>query len=249
MLPLMRLSDFETMIRRMCSEVPPEFLDGVAEVVVSPRVLLHPDRPEIYTLGECIPLPASEGAGLEGVQSRIVLYHGSFLALSREQQSGFDWRREAWETLTHELRHHLEWRARAPDLEEFDWAVEQNFARHDGEPFDPVFYLQGESLGEGGFRVEEDVFLDRILDGLPESVHFVWRNRGYQVQVPSGASLPCFLVVENLAEPPEGELILALRRKPSLRGLLARAGVFEASVRAEESPDYLSPMPNDNGLA
>jgi hypothetical protein len=240
----MRLSDFEAMIRRMCSDVPPEFLDGVAEVVVSPRTVPHPDRPEIYTLGECIPLPTGEAAGLEGIQSRIVLYHGSFVALSRLQQ-GFDWRREAWETLTHELRHHLEWRARAPGLEEFDWAVEQNFARQEGEPFDPGFYLQGESLGEGGIRVEEDVFLDRVVPTLPATVSFVWRSRGYRVAVPIGATLPCFLVVEGVADPPEGELILALRHKPTIRGLLARATVFEASVRAEEAPDYLSAMPND----
>ena len=58
----------------------------------------------------------------------MVLYHGSFAALARVN-GGLDWREEAWETLTHELRHHLEWRARAPDLEELDWAVEQNFAR------------------------------------------------------------------------------------------------------------------------
>ncbi len=76
-------------------------------------------------------------------------------------QEGFDWREEAWETLTHELRHHLEWRARAPALEAFDRAVEQNFARQDGEPFDPLFYLDGEPAGESAYRVEDDVFLDR----------------------------------------------------------------------------------------
>ncbi len=184
------------------------------------------------------------GAGLEGVQSLIVLYHGSFLALSRLQQ-GFDWRKEAWETLTHELRHHLEWRARAPDLEEFDWAVEQNFARQDGEPFDPVFYLQGESIGDDIFQVEEDVFLDLIVPGLPEQVSFVWRSRGYRAAVPEDATLPCFLVVEGVDDPPEGELILALRRKPTLRGLLVRATVFQASVRVEPGSDYLTAMPND----
>lgn len=238
----MRFADFEALIRRLCSEFPPEFLDGIAEVVVSPRVVSHPTRPEIYTLGECVPLPASEGAGLEGIQSRIVLYHGSFLALSRDQQ-GLDWRKEAWETLTHELRHHLEWRARAPDLEEFDWAVEQNFARHDGEPFDPVFYLQGESLGENAFRVEDDVFLDRIVAALPATVDFDWRNRSYRVQVPSEARLPVFLRVENVEDPPDGQLILALRHKPTLRRLLARVSVSQTSVRAEQVPNYLSAVP------
>ena len=77
------------------------------------------------------------------------------------------WRAEAWETLTHELRHHLEWRARAPALEAFDRAVEQNFARQDGEPFDPLFYLDGEPAGEGAWRVEDDVFLDRLVAELP----------------------------------------------------------------------------------
>ena len=239
----MRLADFENLVRRLCSEFPPEFLDGVAEVVVSPRVVPHPNRPDIYTLGECVPLPASAGAGLEGIQSRIVLYHGSFLALSRDQQ-GLDWRKEAWETLTHELRHHLEWRARAPDLEEFDWAVEQNFARQDGEPFDPVFYLQGESLSEGAYQVEDDVFLDRIVPELPATVDFEWRNRSYRVQVPSDAGLPVFLIVQNVENPPDGELILALRHKPTLRRLLARVGVSQASVKAEQVPGYLSAVPS-----
>ena len=141
----MRLSDFEAMVTRMAADVPAEFLEGIAEIVVSPRGLPHPDRPGIYTLGECIPLPAAD-ATPEGIQSRIVLYHGSFAALA-ETTPGFDWREEAFETLTHELRHHLEWRARAPELEELDWAVEQNYARHDGDAFDPGFYLAGVPAG------------------------------------------------------------------------------------------------------
>src|SRR5918998_4014616 len=155
----MRRDDFEVMIQRLCAEVPPHFLDGIAEVVVSPRTVPHPERPEIFTLGECEPLPIHIGSGVEGVQSRIVLYYGSFAALAR-MQPGFDWRHEAWETLTHELRHHLEWRARAPDLEAFDWAVEQNFARQDGEPFDAAFYLSGAPDGPGRYRVDDDLFLD-----------------------------------------------------------------------------------------
>ena len=89
----MRLADFEAMVRRLCSEVPCHFFEGIAEVV-SPRTVPHPDREEIFTLGECDPLPWS-GQRRRGLQSRIVLYHGSFAALSRLQE-GFDWRREAW---------------------------------------------------------------------------------------------------------------------------------------------------------
>jgi hypothetical protein len=227
-----RLSDFETMVRRFADEVPADFLEGVAEITVSPRAVPHPDRAEIYTLGECIPLPSSDPAS-EGIQSRIVLYHGSFAALAR-LQAGFDWPAEAWETLTHELRHHLEWRARAPALEAFDLAVEQNFARQDGEPFDPLFYLDGEPAGESAFRVEDDVFLERIVAQPPPAVRLQWRGRLYDVAVPPQTELPAFLTLDGVTEAPEGELVLVLRRKPGLRDLLRRTPPTQATVRASE---------------
>ena len=226
----MRLADFEAMVHRLCSEVPSHFFEGIAEVVVSPRTVPHPDREEIFTLGECDPLPMEVGSGVEGLQSRIVLYHGSFAALSRLQE-GFDWRREAWETLTHELRHHLEWRARAPDLEDFDWAVEHNFARQEGEPFDPSFFLSGELEPGGNYRVEDDVFIDQIVRSVPASVSFAWQGRTYSVSTPEEAELPCFLTVEGVADPPEGDLVLVLRRKPGVRDLFGRTGVFQGAVR------------------
>jgi predicted Zn-dependent protease with MMP-like domain len=231
----MLLSDFESMVSRMTADVPAEFLDGVAEIVVSPRTLPHPERPGIYTLGECIPLPGGDGTP-EGIQSRIVLYHGSFAALA-DTTARFDWREEAFETLTHELRHHLEWRARAPDLEELDWAVEQNYARHDREPFDPGFYLAGTPAGDDVWRIEDDVFLDRIVRRVPERVSVRWSGRDYDVPVPPGASLPAFLALEGVAQPPEGELVLVLRRKAGLRALLRPPQVFEAAVRVTAAHD------------
>jgi hypothetical protein len=229
----MRLSDFETMVRRLSGDVPPDFMHGIAEISVSPRAVPHPERAEIFTLGECIPLPAAEGAATEGIQSRIVLYYGSFAALARLQE-GFDWREEAWETLTHELRHHLEWRARAPGLEAFDRAVEQNFARQDGEAFDPLFYLDGEPAGETAFRVEDDVFLDRIVTESPSVATVQWRGRSYRVDLPPAATLPAFLTLDGVADAPAGELVLVLRRKPGLRDLLRPRPPLQATVRAVE---------------
>ena len=171
-----------------------------------------------------------------------MLYHGSFAALA-ELQAGFDWRAEAWETLTHELRHHLEWRARAPALEAFDRAVEQNFARQDGEPFDPLFYLDGEPAGEGAYRVEDDVFLERLVTALPPRIRLQWRGRLYEVTVPPEAELPSFLTVEDVADAPEGELVLVLRRKPGLRDLLRPARPTQATVHASEV--YFSPDSSD----
>jgi hypothetical protein len=234
----MRLSDFEAMVVRMAGEVPREFLDGVAEIVVSPRTLPHPDRPGIFTLGECIPLPVGADAGPEGIQSRIVLYHGSFAALAAVTP-GFDWQDEAFETLTHELRHHLEWRARAPDLEDFDWAVEQNYARQDGETFDPAFYLSGAPVGDDAWRVEDDVFLDRIVSALPDAVSVRWGGREYLVPVPAEASLPAFLILEGVADPPAGELVLVVRRKPGMLALLRPVKRYHAAVRVAEPTGYL----------
>jgi len=234
----MRLSDFEAMVARMAGEVPREFLEGVAEIVVSPRTLPHPDRPGIFTLGECIPLPAGDAGGPESVQSRIVLYHGSFAALAKVAP-GFDWREEAFETLTHELRHHLEWRARAPDLEDFDWAVEQNYARQDGEAFDPLFYQAGAPVGDDAWRVEDDVFLDRIVTRVPESVPVHWAGLDYLVPVPKGATLPAFLVLEGVAGAPGGDLVLVLRRKPGVLALFRPVQTYRAAVRVADPPGYL----------
>jgi zinicin-like metallopeptidase len=226
----MRLSDFEALVRRLCDEVPAHFFEGIAEVVVSPRTVPHPERAEIFTLGECVPLPVELGSGVEGLQSRIVLYHGSFAALAQLQDE-FDWRLEAWETLTHELRHQLEWRARAPDLEDLDWAMEHNFARQDGESFDPSFFLSGELQLEGEYRLDDDVFIDLIVRSLPPAVTFVWRGQSYSVPIPQGAGLPCFLTVEGVTDPPEGDLVVVLRRKPGVRDLLGHSGLFQATVR------------------
>jgi zinicin-like metallopeptidase len=233
-----RLADFEAMVTRMAGDVPPEFLDGVAEIVVSPRTVPHPDRPDTFTLGECVPLPLPVGAELDEVQSRIVLYHGSFAALAR-MTPGFGWRDEAFETLTHELRHHLEWRARAPDLEALDLAAEQNYARRDGEPFDPDFYRNGESLGDGIWQVEDDVFLERVVGRPPASVTVRWAAVDYVVPIPPEASLPAFLVLQGVAAPPPGEILLVLRRTPSLLALLRRAPVYHAVVQVTKGTGYL----------
>src|SRR5512139_1994666 len=118
------------MVRRMADEVPAEYLDGVAEIVVSRKAVPHPARSEIWTMGECIPLPAID-AEPDAIQSRVVLYYGSFAALAATDPD-FDWREEAWETLTHELRHRLGWRARAPGRGAVGRGVEAKGGREDG---------------------------------------------------------------------------------------------------------------------
>ncbi len=48
----MRFSDFETMVATMASELPPEYLDGIAGIVVSPKMVPHPVRADIDTRGD-----------------------------------------------------------------------------------------------------------------------------------------------------------------------------------------------------
>jgi hypothetical protein len=225
----MRLADFEALVRRLSADIPPAFFDGIAEVAVSPKSVPHPTRAEIYTLGECIPLPAPEGSPAKAIQSRIVLYHGSFAKLAR-LDPGFDWRDEAWETLTHELRHHVEWRARAPALEAYDRAAEENFARQEGERFDPAFHLDGDSPAEGVYEIDGDFFLDRVVRDPPPSLEFEWHGEHYRAAVPPALTLPAFLTIDGLAEPPPGDLVLVLRRKPRLTDLFHRPQPFLATV-------------------
>ena len=223
----MHLAAFQKMVATMAAELPKEYFEGVAAVDVSEKAVPHPTRGEIYTLGECIPLPIGPEPGESGVQSRIILYYGSFKSLSRIEE-GFDWRAEAWETLTHELKHHLEWRARRDDLERFDWASEQNFARQDFEPFDPLFYLEGESEAPGWYQVDDDRFHEQLVRAVPAVVELEWHGVEYRIAVPPPVTLPAFLTVEGLDDPPPGELVLVLRRKPRIWDL------FRASPPASQ---------------
>jgi hypothetical protein len=213
----MQLVEFERLIRRLVREIPAEYLDGVATIDVSPMTVPDPLRAEVYTLGECIPLHGSDNEA----QSRVILYYGSFRALARSADE-FSWHDEAWDTLTHELRHHLEWRANTDRLEEYDWAAEQNFARHDGQPFDPVFHLSGDAIAPGVYRVDDDVFLDRPVRRRPAQLQVAWRGAMYAVDVP-GVPLPLYLTLDGVREAPAGELVVVLRHRPRLRDLVRRA--------------------------
>ena len=218
------------MVERLLREVPPDYLDGIATVEVSPKTVPHPVRADVYTMGECIPLDWS-GSGAD-LQSQVVLYHGSFAALARH--GDFDWREQAWETLSHELRHHLEWRARADALEAFDWAAEHNFARHDGQPFDPSFYRSGERVADGIYRVDDDVFIEGEEGrGKGEALEVAWHGRRYGVPIPAGVRPPLFLALEGLDEPPPGEVVLVIPARPSLRQLFRHSRVAQAETRVE----------------
>ena len=219
----MTLEDFQTLVGRLQQEIPARFESGIVDVEVSPKTVPDPVHSNVYTAGECVPLSwTGDGADLH---SRIVLYYGSFAALAREHP-GFDWRAEVWDTLTHELRHHLEWRAHVAVLEAYDWAAEQNFARHEGRVFDPVFYRSGERVADGIYKVDDDVFLEARA---PE---FAWHGKRYRVAI-ADVPPPAFLTLEGLADEPHGEAVLVLAKRVSLRDLWRRVAITQRTVSVE----------------
>lgn len=225
----MQFDDFRSLVERLQGEIPREFHGGVVAIEVSPKTVPHPVRAEIYTLGECIPLEWS-GSGAD-LQSRVVLYHGSFQALARLGE--FDWRVEAWETLTHELRHHLEWRANVAALEACDWAAEENFKRHEGAAFDVAFYKSGERLADGVYKVDDDMFIEGVGSG--EWYPLMWHGLSYRVPMPARAVPPAFLTLEGLDEPPPGDAVLVVPRRASLFTFWRRPVVTQALVTVERT--------------
>jgi hypothetical protein len=235
----MRRHDFETMVRGMVGELPADFREGIVGIEVTAKTVPHPVRAGIYTLGEAVPHTfGAPGDDTAQLRSTVYLHYGSFAALA-SGDPGFDWRHEAWETLTHEVRHHLEWRANAPALEALDDAVEANYARQDGEPFDPLFFKDGEPVAPGVTKVEDDVFVDvplgrrAWLGAAGGSVPFGWHGGAYRVALPARLPDVLFVTVGGVAPEPAGELIVVVRRRPGLRDVFRRPEIGHLEARAE----------------
>lgn len=241
----MNFREFERTARAMWREIPAHFKEGVDGVVVKAAAQPHPTIKDIYTLGECATETyPSDWGGPETIRSVVVLYHGSFQRLSALDPD-FDWEEELWETLTHELRHHLESLATEDALEGVDYAADENFKRLEGEPFDPWFYRSGERLADGVYKVEREIFVE--VEELAPAGHspwidFPWRGELHRVPRPEEPADVYFLWVEEGLERGDQQVTVVLVRRvglvESLRGLLGgrEVRVSEASVVAERAP-------------
>jgi predicted Zn-dependent protease with MMP-like domain len=99
---------FRQTVETMLSEIPEEFLEGLQGVHVLETTKLEPDLGDVYRLGEYLdPGQDSFLGGNPGLGRHITLYYGSFVTIAKGH-SDFDWEEEIWETLVHELRHHVE---------------------------------------------------------------------------------------------------------------------------------------------
>ena len=104
----MTFAEFQATLAEMVDEIPDEFLAELQGVHALPERRLEQGFHEVYRLGEYLdPGPENFLGGGEGLGRHVALYYGSFAAVAEEDPE-FSWEDELWETLTHELRHHVE---------------------------------------------------------------------------------------------------------------------------------------------
>ena len=240
----MEYDAFETESRRVFEEIPEGFRDGVDGLTVHRRPLRHPRFPGVYTLGECVTESyPSSWEGPETVRSVVLLYWGSFRALAR-MDPAFDWREQIWETLTHELRHHLESLADRDDLVGVDYAMEQTFLRNEGLDFDPLYYRAGDRVAPDAYAVEDDVYIEqrwRKADfDRAGRIAFSWAGRNYETAHPVELGDCHFIrIVDGIRPPPYIELVLVRRSswRERLRRGLSGAGfeVYESDAVVREA--------------
>lgn len=230
----MRFAEFERIARALWNEIPAEYKEGVAGLMVDESAVAHPKHPEVYTLGECLTedYPTQYG-GPETTRSAVVLYYGSFREIAKDDDA-FDWEGEIHETVMHELQHHLESLADENSLEDVDYAVDENFKRLDGEGFDPLFYRAGEVVGPGVYRVEVDGFIEVTrADGEAFDFEFEHNAVRYALTIPASDADVLFVYLEERADLQDGDLGVVRVRK---RGVLATLrSAFGGGYTVEET--------------
>lgn len=242
----MTFDAFESASHEAFEDIPALYREGVAGLVVQRDATPHPRFPAVYTLGECVTNSyPSDWGGPETVRSVVVLHWGSFRALARSDPA-FDWREQIWETLVHELRHHLESLADRDDLHGVDYAMEQTFRRDEGEDFAPDYYRHGDRIGPGTYSVEDDVYVEQRWSAAAlaatQALRFTWAGRTYAVPPPPELGDVHFLsVAAGVPSPPFLELVL-VRRPTSLRERIRQAFGRSAPRRVLESEAAAKPV-------
>jgi predicted Zn-dependent protease with MMP-like domain len=234
----MTFDEFSRLAQEAFQSVPGAYRVGVEGVTTVEAVETHPELPGVVTLGECLTQSFdSAWQGPETTRSRVVLYYGSFRKLA-EDDPDFDWAREIWETLTHELQHHLESLADEDALGAMDYAVDESFKRERGEPFDPWYFQWGESVGEGVYRMEDEVYIERILTAEEfeslEEIEFTWERQSFRIPRPRKLGDIHFVVVDGADAYVQVVLVRRASWLQRLRGALRseRPTVLESAAEA-----------------
>jgi predicted Zn-dependent protease with MMP-like domain len=236
---------FERFAHEVFDDIPEEYRAGVDGLVVRRDAVPHPELAGIWTLGECLTEEhVSDFASADTTRSLIALYWGSFRNLARDDED-FDWDEEVWETLTHEIRHHLESLAGDDALEDVDYAADESFRRFEGQRFDPWYWQHGDEVEPGLFRVERAWYLgqewtEEAFRAATE-VAFEWRQGRFRVPRPDELGDVHFILVHGLALEPTVdavELVLVRRRTwfQHVRRMLSASGAVVLESEAEAEP-------------
>lgn len=234
----MTLQEFEKVARDIWQHIPDSYKEGIDALIIEESIHTHPEHEDFFTLGECVTETyPSEFGGPDTTRSAVVLYHGSFAQVADEDDE-FPWAGEIEETILHELQHHLEHLAEDDALADLDYAVEENFKRAQGEPFDPLFFRAGVAVSEDVFRVDEDVFIAFESESSEASdFDFDWTGSRYRIRIPKSDADVLFIVIEQQLPEVTGELcVVRVHRKSAfgtLRAVLLRRGYTVEEVFVE----------------
>lgn len=128
----MTFEEFQRTAEEMLDEIPEEFVKGLQGLHVLEYAKPEKDLPGVYRLGEYLdPGFDSFLGGNPGLGRHIALYYGSFVAIARGNPN-FDWENELWDTITHELQHHVESLAGDDSLIEEDRRRDAMFRKRAG---------------------------------------------------------------------------------------------------------------------
>lgn len=158
----MDLATFESVALMYWERVPDRFKVGVTALVIEPGAYRNDEFEDGWVYGYCEPDEAVMLLPDAPVQSLITLFYGSFVHISAMTED-FDWHEELWETLTHEIRHHLEWRAGVDHLGDDDDLQDDHERCMLGRPFRPDYHRTGTPLARDVFLGAGCVFLELPL--------------------------------------------------------------------------------------
>ena len=220
----MTFDEFSRAAQEAFQKIPEMYREGIEGVTTVEAAEIHPELPDVVTLGECLTQAYhSDWQGPDTTRSQVVLYYGSFCQVAQDDPD-FDWEGELRETLTHELKHHLESLADEDALEAMDYAVDEAFKREQDEPFDPWYFQWGEPLGEGMYRVDDEVYVERGFSSAEfddlEEIDFTWEGRNYRIPRPEKLGDVHFVVVEGTGSYLQIVLIRRASWRRRLRGAL-----------------------------
>lgn len=244
----MDFDSFERLAHRLFREIPKRYRAGVDGLTVGRAALAHPRFADLFTLGECVTTPyPSNWDSPETTRSLVLLHWGSFRALAKVDPA-FDWQEQIWETLTHELRHHLESLADRDDLAGVDYAMEQEFRRRNLQDFDPEYYRHGDRIFPGVYAVENSVYIEQWWQAADfaqaSALVFSWGGRSFTLPRPTELGDVHFVVVVGDPFLPTQLDLVLVRRSSWLhraKSLLFRAGLDVLESEAVAKPTSRTP--------